>query len=64
MKYSKHRLTEVKSHSNKVVYSVPGIVVLYEVKNTCRKIQMNAGRWAQALNFGEFSGLNRIKKHQ
>ncbi len=35
----------------------------YEVKNACQKTQMKAGRWARALNFGEFSGSNYIKKH-
>jgi hypothetical protein len=49
----------------------------YEVKNACRETQMHAGRvkyaaletrtsagrWARALNFGEFSGPNIIKKH-
>ncbi len=32
--------------------------------NTCRETQTNAGRWSWALNFGEFSGSNSIKKHQ
>jgi hypothetical protein len=49
----------------------------YEVKNASHETQMHAGRvkyavletrmstgrWARALNFGEFSGLNSIKKH-
>jgi hypothetical protein len=50
----------------------------YEVKKACRETQMHAGRvkyavmetltsasrWARALNFGEFSGSNSIKKHK
>ncbi len=52
------------------IQSVPGIVALMKWKhtpgntNTCWETQTNAGRWAWALNFGEFSGSNSIKKHQ
>ncbi len=49
----------------------------YEVKNASQETQMHAGRvkyavletpisasrWDWALNFGEFSGSNSIKKH-
>ncbi len=50
----------------------------YEVKNACQETQMYAGRvkyavletrtsavrWSRALNFGEFSGSNSVKKHR
>jgi hypothetical protein len=33
------------------------------VKYAGQETQLIAGRWARALNFGEFSGSNSIKKH-
>jgi hypothetical protein len=47
----KNACRETQTHASRVKYA--GL-----------ETQLNAGKWAGALNFGEFSGSNSIKKHQ